>query len=278
MDTILPLWACQSHMRARAEHGKRLARGRPWWMRPERCSAKARCQASNRRQTEPGSPAPPPTATSPTDVRLLLATYPELEASSLLGDAPPSDPLERLELVTQRFTRHLIAHEPELRAQLRLSLDPAGRIGRTPASPRTRDRLDPGGPRTATRTDTRARAPQPHPRDPGDTRDRGPRLAHRHRRTLTRRRNNTHARLCPHPRRIRNCRSPQRLTDSTHVEPRCALHWTDSGRSTQASPACASVLSPEASLPVRRSRSGSREGSGSIRAIHRRRRRRLASP
>ena len=57
---------------------------------------------------------------------LLLATYPELEASSLLGDAPPSDPLERLELVTQRFTSHLIAHEPELRAQLRMSLDPAG--------------------------------------------------------------------------------------------------------------------------------------------------------
>ena len=44
---------------------------------------------------------------------------------SLLGDAPPSDPLERLELVAQRFTSQLIAHEPELRAQLRMSLDPA---------------------------------------------------------------------------------------------------------------------------------------------------------
>ena len=57
---------------------------------------------------------------------LLIATYPELDSSSLLGDAPPSDPLERLELVTQRFTSQLIAHEPELRAQLRMSLDPAG--------------------------------------------------------------------------------------------------------------------------------------------------------
>ena len=58
-------------------------------------------------------------------MRCCIATYPELDASSLLGDAPPSDPLERLELVTQRFTSQLIAHEPELRAQLRMSLDPA---------------------------------------------------------------------------------------------------------------------------------------------------------
>jgi AcrR family transcriptional regulator len=56
---------------------------------------------------------------------LLVATYPELDASSLLGDAPPPDPLERLELVTHRFTSQLVAHEPELRAQLRMSLDPA---------------------------------------------------------------------------------------------------------------------------------------------------------
>jgi len=56
---------------------------------------------------------------------LLIATYPELDASSLLGESPPSDPLERLELVTQRFTSQLVAHEPELRAQLRMSLEPA---------------------------------------------------------------------------------------------------------------------------------------------------------
>ena len=56
---------------------------------------------------------------------LVIATYPELDESSLLGDAPPSDPLERLELVARRFTSQVVAHEPELRAQLRLSLDPA---------------------------------------------------------------------------------------------------------------------------------------------------------
>jgi len=56
---------------------------------------------------------------------LLVATYPELDESSLLGDSPPSDPLERLELVAQRFTSQVVAHEPELRAQLRLSLDSA---------------------------------------------------------------------------------------------------------------------------------------------------------
>ncbi len=76
---------------------------------------------------------------------LLVATYPELGASSLLGDAPPSDPVERLELVAQRFTSQLIAHEPELRAQLRMSLDPAPHIGHTAATPRTRNRLDSGG-------------------------------------------------------------------------------------------------------------------------------------
>jgi AcrR family transcriptional regulator len=56
---------------------------------------------------------------------LVIATYPELDESSLLGDSPPSDPLERLELVARRFTSQVVAHEPELRAQLRLSLDPA---------------------------------------------------------------------------------------------------------------------------------------------------------
>ena len=56
---------------------------------------------------------------------LLVATYPELDATSLLGDAPPSDPVERLDLVAQRFMSQIVAHEPELRAQLRMSLDPS---------------------------------------------------------------------------------------------------------------------------------------------------------
>lgn len=57
---------------------------------------------------------------------LLVATYPEIEASSLLGDAPPVDPAERLEIVTERIASQLLEHEPELRAQLRLALDSPG--------------------------------------------------------------------------------------------------------------------------------------------------------
>jgi AcrR family transcriptional regulator len=55
---------------------------------------------------------------------LLLATYPEIEAPSLLEAASPPDPLERLEIVLEHYTRQIVEHEPELRAQLRLSLDP----------------------------------------------------------------------------------------------------------------------------------------------------------
>jgi AcrR family transcriptional regulator len=60
----------------------------------------------------------------PNQRALLVATYPEIEASSQLGDEPPSDPLERLELATEAITRQVLEHEPELRAQLRLSLEP----------------------------------------------------------------------------------------------------------------------------------------------------------
>jgi AcrR family transcriptional regulator len=63
---------------------------------------------------------------------LLVATYPELDASSLLGDSPPSDPTERLELVAERFTRQVVEHEPELRAQLRDSLGSATAPGDLP--------------------------------------------------------------------------------------------------------------------------------------------------
>jgi AcrR family transcriptional regulator len=54
---------------------------------------------------------------------LVVATYPEIEARSLLDDDPPEDPGARLELVTERLTRQLLDHEPELRAALRLSLE-----------------------------------------------------------------------------------------------------------------------------------------------------------
>ena len=54
---------------------------------------------------------------------LLLATYPELEMSSLLGPDPPADPIERLDIVTARVGEQLVEHEYELRASLRLALE-----------------------------------------------------------------------------------------------------------------------------------------------------------
>jgi AcrR family transcriptional regulator len=59
---------------------------------------------------------------------LLAATFPEIEMDSLLGADPPEDPLARLEIMAESFTRQILEHEPELRAQLRLALEgePAG--------------------------------------------------------------------------------------------------------------------------------------------------------
>lgn len=55
---------------------------------------------------------------------LVTAVYPEIAASSLLDADAPADPAARLNLVLEQFTRHLLEHEPALRAQLRLSLEP----------------------------------------------------------------------------------------------------------------------------------------------------------
>jgi AcrR family transcriptional regulator len=62
----------------------------------------------------------------PNQRELLIATYPELDQRSLLGDDAPADPLARLDLVTELIGRTLLDYEPELRTMLRLSLDPAG--------------------------------------------------------------------------------------------------------------------------------------------------------
>src|SRR5919202_450988 len=64
----------------------------------------------------------------PNSRALLAATFPEIEMDSLLGEDPPEDPLARLEIMAERFTRQILEHEPELRAQLRLALEgePAG--------------------------------------------------------------------------------------------------------------------------------------------------------
>lgn len=56
---------------------------------------------------------------------LLNAVFPEIAAHSLLDSNAPADPAARLELVIARFTHHMLEHEPALRAQLRLSLEPA---------------------------------------------------------------------------------------------------------------------------------------------------------
>jgi AcrR family transcriptional regulator len=55
---------------------------------------------------------------------LVLATYPELEDPSLVGAAGSADPVARLETVVDHFLGQMVDHEPELRAQLRLSLEP----------------------------------------------------------------------------------------------------------------------------------------------------------
>jgi AcrR family transcriptional regulator len=59
----------------------------------------------------------------PNSRALLVATYPEIEMHSLLGEDPPEDPRARLEIVAEGLTRKLLEHEPELRAQLRLALE-----------------------------------------------------------------------------------------------------------------------------------------------------------
>lgn len=55
---------------------------------------------------------------------LLVAAYPHIEEQSLLGPEPPTDPAARLEIVATDQTRRILKYEPEMRAVLRLSLEP----------------------------------------------------------------------------------------------------------------------------------------------------------
>ncbi len=55
---------------------------------------------------------------------LLIASYPELAAASLLDRDASEDPVERLEVVIENIARQILEHEAELRAMLRLSLEP----------------------------------------------------------------------------------------------------------------------------------------------------------
>jgi AcrR family transcriptional regulator len=60
----------------------------------------------------------------PTQRDLLLAAYPPLETTSLLGDDAPANVEERLDLVVSKYLALTIAEEPTLRTALWLSLDP----------------------------------------------------------------------------------------------------------------------------------------------------------
>ena len=60
---------------------------------------------------------------------LLAAARPQLEASSLLGEDPPSDVEQRLAVVVDGIIRMTFETEPALRAMLRISLDPRGDRG-----------------------------------------------------------------------------------------------------------------------------------------------------
>ncbi len=59
----------------------------------------------------------------PNQRSVLVSTYPELDRPRLLDADSSSDPVERLEVVTEQIGRQLLDHEPELRAMLRLSLE-----------------------------------------------------------------------------------------------------------------------------------------------------------
>ncbi|MBO2453005.1 TetR/AcrR family transcriptional regulator [Actinomadura barringtoniae] len=62
----------------------------------------------------------------PNQRALLTAAHPETGRRSLLPEDAPSDPLERLDLVMKAFTGLTLEWEPQLRASLRLSLEPGG--------------------------------------------------------------------------------------------------------------------------------------------------------
>ena len=60
----------------------------------------------------------------PNQRELLVASFPQVAATSLLPDPAPEDPIARLEVVAEVLANQVVEHEPELRAQLRVSLEP----------------------------------------------------------------------------------------------------------------------------------------------------------
>jgi AcrR family transcriptional regulator len=61
----------------------------------------------------------------PNQRSLLVAAHPEIEATTLLGEEAPAEPRERLDRTIAELIRITLDTEPELRAMLRLSLEPA---------------------------------------------------------------------------------------------------------------------------------------------------------
>lgn len=62
----------------------------------------------------------------PTLRALLVAAYPHIEQESLLGADPPQDVTARLAIVADDQMRRILTYEAEMRAVLRLSLEPGG--------------------------------------------------------------------------------------------------------------------------------------------------------
>lgn len=60
----------------------------------------------------------------PNQHELLVAAHPEIEAASLLGSPPPTDPEERLDAVVRGLAEIFLDAEESYRAMLRLSLEP----------------------------------------------------------------------------------------------------------------------------------------------------------
>ena len=89
---------------------------------------------------------------------LLAAAHPEIGATSLLPDDPPTDAAERLAAVMRGFTELILDTEAQQRTMLRLSLaaDPAERA-RTAVAAGEGHRLDRRGPRASARRAARRR-------------------------------------------------------------------------------------------------------------------------
>ncbi len=78
----------------------------------------------------------------PNQRALLIASYPELAETSLIDHAAPTDPVARLDLVTDNIARQILEHEAELRTMLACRSSRRGRATEPAAAPRTRHRLD----------------------------------------------------------------------------------------------------------------------------------------